>query len=42
MAFAGEKDPMKRADIIDYLHTMADEPLPLPPIEAAPAAPTKG
>ena len=30
MTFAGEKDPMKRADIIDYLHTLADDPQPLP------------
>ena len=30
MAFAGEKDPVKRADIIDYLHTLSDEPQPLP------------
>jgi cytochrome c len=30
MAYAGEKDPMKRADIIDYLHTLADKPIPLP------------
>jgi cytochrome c len=30
MAFAGEKDPRKRADIIDYLHTLSDDPVPLP------------
>jgi cytochrome c len=30
MAFAGEADPVKRADIIDYLHTLADNPEPLP------------
>ena len=30
MTFAGEADPMKRADIIDYLHTLADNPEPLP------------
>jgi cytochrome c len=30
MAFAGEKDPGKRADIIDYLHTLAENPVPLP------------
>jgi cytochrome c len=41
MAFAGEKDPQKRADIIDYLHTLSDSPEALPKIEpaAAPAAP---
>ena len=30
MAFAGEKDPQKDADIIDYLHTLSDSPVPLP------------
>ncbi|VFU11160.1 Cytochrome c homolog [Methylocella tundrae] len=30
MAFAGEPDPQKRADIIDYLHTLSDSPVPLP------------
>lgn len=30
MAFAGEKDDKKRADILDYLHTLADSPVPLP------------
>ena len=30
MAFAGESDPQKRADIIDYLHTLSDQPVPLP------------
>lgn len=44
MAFAGEADPQKRADIIDYLHTLSDAPVPLPAAaapakEAAPAAP---
>ena len=24
MAFAGEADPQKRADILDYLHTLSD------------------
>ena len=40
MAFAGEADPQKRADIIDYLHTLAENPVPLPAVakEAAPAA----
>jgi cytochrome c len=30
MAFAGEKDAAKRADIIAYLRSLADSPLPLP------------
>jgi cytochrome c len=30
MTFAGEPDPAKRADIIDYLHTLSDKPEPLP------------
>jgi cytochrome c len=30
MAFAGVQDPAKRADIIDYLHTLSDNPAPLP------------
>jgi cytochrome c len=30
MAFGGEKDPKRRADIIDYLHTLSDNPEPLP------------
>ncbi len=30
MGFAGEESPEKRADIIDYLHTLADAPEPLP------------
>ncbi len=34
MAFAGEPDPQKRADIIDYLHTLSDSPVPLPAPEA--------
>jgi cytochrome c len=37
MTFAGEPDPQKRADIIAYLRTLSDNPLPLP--KAAPAAP---
>ncbi len=47
MAFAGEADPQKRADIIDYLHTLSDSPVALPAVaaapakEAAPAAPGK-
>ncbi len=30
MAFAGEKDEKKRADILDYLHTLSDKPVDLP------------
>jgi cytochrome c len=30
MAFGGEKDPKKRADIIAYLDTLSDNPVPLP------------
>lgn len=39
MAFAGESDPAKRADLIDYLHSLADHPEPLPkptPVAASP------
>ena len=35
MAYAGEKDPQKRADIVDYLHTLSDNPAPLPKPTAA-------
>jgi cytochrome c len=40
MTFAGIKNDQQRADVIDYLHTLADNPLPLPKPEAsnAPAA----
>jgi cytochrome c len=30
MTFAGIPDPKTRADVIDYLHTLAANPLPLP------------
>jgi cytochrome c len=30
MAYAGEKDAQKRADIVDYLDSLADKPIPLP------------
>jgi cytochrome c len=46
MSYAGLSDPKKRADIIDYLRTLAKDPLPLPQAPAkqasaaAPAAPT--
>ena len=34
MSYAGLSDPQKRADIIDYLHTLSKDPVPFP---AAPA-----
>ncbi len=38
MTYAGESDPQKRADILDYLHTLSDNPKPLPAVtETAPA-----
>lgn len=30
MGYSGEANPQKRADIIDYLHTLSDTPEPLP------------
>ena len=41
MTFAGISNPQQRADVIDYLHTLSDNPVPLPKAEAAaaPAAP---
>ncbi len=30
MGYAGEKDPHKRADILSYLDTLSDNPVPLP------------
>jgi cytochrome c len=42
MTFAGIKNDQQRADVIDFLHTLSDNPLPLPKAEAekkpAPAA----
>ncbi len=44
MSYAGISDPKKRADVIDYLHTLAKDPQPLPEAPAkqasAPAAAT--
>ena len=38
MTYAGEDDPQRRADILDYLHTLSDSPQPLPAVtDAAPA-----
>ncbi len=39
MAFAGIKSPEDRADLLVYLRTLADEPVPLPEAAAAEAAP---
>ena len=37
MTYAGEEDAQKRADILDYLHTLSDNPQPLPAVtETAP------
>ena len=30
MAFAGEKEPQKRADILAYLQSLSDSPVPFP------------
>ena len=30
MTFPGEKDPHKRADILAYLQTLSDKPVPFP------------
>lgn len=38
MAFAGVKDPVERANILAYLQTLSDSPVPFPAPEAAPAA----
>lgn len=42
MTYAGEADPGKRADIVDYLHTLSDNPMPLPPVDSAEPQPNKG
>ncbi len=43
MSFAGIKDPQQRADVIAYLRTLSDNPLPLPePAAAAPAGGQSG
>jgi len=44
MSYAGLSDPKKRADIIDYLHTLAKDPVPLPaaPEQHSSAAPAAG
>ena len=42
MAFAGIADPKKRADVIDYLHTLAHDPVPLPVAPVTDATPAAG
>jgi cytochrome c len=42
MAYAGEKDPQKRADIVDYLNSLSDSPAPLPKPTAAAGQETQG
>jgi cytochrome c len=39
MSFAGLAKPSDRADVLAYVHSMADTPIPLPAADAAPAAP---
>jgi len=38
MSYAGLADPKKRADIIEYLRTLSDNPEPKPPVEEAAAS----
>ena len=38
MSYAGVKNPEERADIIAYLRTLSDNPVPLPPPTPAPTA----
>lgn len=40
MTFAGETDPAKRADIIDYLRSLSDNPAPLPAKGATKSTPS--
>ena len=42
MGFAGLKKPEDRADIIAYLHTLSDNPAPLPPAETEAAQAPEG
>jgi cytochrome c len=39
MTYAGLKDPQKRADVIAYLRTLSDNPVPLPAATAAATPP---
>jgi cytochrome c len=38
MSFAGINNDKQRADVIDWLHTLSDNPEPLPSPDQAPAA----
>ena len=43
MSFAGLKNPQERANVLAYLNTITDTPLPLPEVQAEPAsAPADG
>ena len=42
MTFAGIKNDQQRADVIDYLHTLSDNPVPLPKAQAENAPPAAG
>lgn len=42
MTFAGISKPEQRADVIDYLHTLADNPVPLPKAAEGAPAPAGG
>ncbi|MBV9077906.1 MAG: c-type cytochrome [Methylobacteriaceae bacterium] len=41
MAFAGISSPKERADVIRYLQSLSDNPVPLPPAQAAAATPAQ-
>jgi cytochrome c len=42
MTFAGVQNDKQRADLIAYLRTLSDNPVPLPKQAAAPASPPQG
>ena len=42
MGFAGLKKPKDRANLLAYLRTLSDNPVPLPAVAAAPAEPAAG
>jgi cytochrome c len=42
MTFAGFSKADQRADVIDYLHTLSDNPLPLPKAAEGGAPPAGG
>ena len=37
MTFSGFPNGKRRADVVDYLHTLSDNPMPLPKVAATPA-----